>query len=312
VAISLATATVLVSSASATFPGRNGLLTYIGWTARCDASDVFTASREGGGRRRLTDYRCGDSSAQWPVWSPNGRRILYVEYVDNPANPITSEFGVFVMRSDGSRRKVVATDTVHSVEWGPDGRTLAWSMFGDEARIYVGPFTNPRERFIAYGSSPSWSPDGKSLAVIESGGAHESCSQLSVYDVATAQHKRVVVAPIERDAQPCSNMARTPDWSPNGRRIAYVGSGSRSGGDARNNDIYVIGRNGHDVRRLTRNRASESRPRWSPDGRWITYDSVDFDDRSKNGLYMMRSDGTNKRRIGRYAGAASWQPLPKR
>jgi hypothetical protein len=58
-----------------------------------------------------------------------------------------------------------------------------------------------------------------------------------------------------------------PDWSPDGREIAFV----RSGPGARATSLYVIRRDGGGLRRLTRAAQVVSQPAWSPDGLRIAY-----------------------------------------
>ncbi|MCH7735754.1 MAG: PD40 domain-containing protein, partial [Chloroflexi bacterium] len=61
-----------------------------------------------------------------------------------------------------------------------------------------------------------------------------------------------------------------------------------------NEEIYVALVNGKDEIRLTNNRAVDSHPRWSPNGKQIVFASNadgDFD------LFVMNSDGTNQRRL---------------
>src|SRR5437773_823208 len=58
-----------------------------------------------------------------------------------------------------------------------------------------------------------------------------------------------------------------PDWSPDGRRIAFVSK--RDG----NSEVYVMNADGSGERRLTRNTADDAEPAWSPDGRTIVFES---------------------------------------
>ena len=289
--------------ASATFPGRNGLIAYEGGPARCP-QDIVVSRADGSQRSVLTKYGCGSSFAAWPAWSPNGTRLLYVESDDNPAVfPPMSR--VVVMRRDGSRKSTAARGEIHSVEWGPNGQ-LAWYLGGDRSGVYVGPFDNPRERFITDGFQPSWSPDGRSLAVAE--GA-EWCIGIRIFDPATAGVRRTLIEPRETSAG-CVNSAWAPDWSPNGRRIVYAGTGGRPGAPD-NAEIFVIGHRGGKLRRLTRNTAQDSHPAWSPDGRWVAFTRRERNVR-RSDLYVMRADGSGKRRVARYAGAPAWQPLRQR
>jgi TolB protein len=95
----------------------------------------------------------------------------------------------------------------------------------------------------------------------------------------------------------------TPDWSPDGKRVAFV----------RHNDIYVIEANGRGLRRLTQGGGNDTDPVWSPDGRWIAF--------TRWGLYVMRSNGHGLRRllwppptghpdVEAFFDGSDWQALP--
>ncbi|HEX2459616.1 MAG TPA: DPP IV N-terminal domain-containing protein [Vicinamibacterales bacterium] len=73
-------------------------------------------------------------------------------------------------------------------------------------------------------------------------------------------------------------------------------------------DIYTVNVDGTGLRQLTSNPRSDTYPAWSPDGQWIAYVGYrgDFD----NGLWVMRSDGTQRRRITLYThdSVPTWEP----
>ena len=82
--------------------------------------DIWTMHADGSHERALTDTPpVGDDPetefilAQNPVWSPNGRRIMFTQFLPN-LNELT------VMKANGSHRKVViATNRfINKVDWG--------------------------------------------------------------------------------------------------------------------------------------------------------------------------------------------------
>lgn len=122
----------------------------------------------------------------------------------------------------------------------------------------------------------------------------------------------------EYDAEPVVNAA--------GTRIVF---GSKRGGDF---DVYTMNMDGGDVKRLTTEYGYDGGPWWSPDGSMIAwrayYPSTEAekaswkDSMDKNyivpvplDLWVMKSDGTEKRRIvsnGAVNWAPSWHPDGKR
>jgi hypothetical protein len=98
---------------------------------------------------------------------------------------------------------------------------------------------------------------------------------------------------------------RDPAWSPDGSRLAY-----RSGGGPQSR-IGVVDADGTDARVLYTvegEPAAAGPPVWSPDGRQLAFAAGD-------GIYVMRTDGSDPRRISQYRGShacydlqPSWSP----
>ena len=105
-------------------------------------------------------------------------------------------------------------------------------------------------------------------------------------------------APMNADGSGLRRVARSalhPAWSPDARKIAFVGDQLSSGGG---DEIYVMNANGSDERRLTQNTASDTIPASSPDGRKIAFNN----DRDGNAeIYVMNADGSDQRNLTRTA-----------
>jgi dipeptidyl aminopeptidase/acylaminoacyl peptidase len=61
---------------------------------------------------------------------------------------------------------------------------------------------------------------------------------------------------------------RTPDWSPDGRRIAFQLS---AGDSAVKDEIWIYSLTERRAARAWDSQGNLSSPRWSPDGRWLAY-----------------------------------------
>jgi TolB protein len=92
-------------------------------------------------------------------------------------------------------------------------------------------------------------------------------------------------------------------YSPDGRQVALVLS---QPGEA--TEIHVADPDGRGMRRLTRNRAIDISPSWSPDGRRLAFVS---DRTGSPQVYVMDADGGNQKRLtfqGSYNTNPAWSP----
>lgn len=140
--------------------------------------------------------------------------------------------------------------------------------------------------------SPSWSPDGSSIAysALSSGNW-----LIMVTNITTGQ---------SIDITPWQGLNTTPSWSPVEAGVLAFSS-SRDG----NAEVYTSRVNGKDIRRLTNHRRIDHSPAWSPDGSRMAFVS----DRTGNPLiYLMNSDGSDQHRLtatpNAYEDSPAWSP----
>ncbi|HEY3214400.1 MAG TPA: hypothetical protein VGL16_14490 [Actinomycetota bacterium] len=93
------------------------------------------------------------------------------------------------------------------------------------------------------------------------------------------------------------------EWSPDGSRLAFVGSDGKDDGDGCHEDheLYVMNANGSGLLRLTDDEYYEQDPTWSPDGSQIAFSASNQSDYAWD-VFVVNADGTNLRRVTDYPG----------
>jgi TolB protein len=271
-----------------------------------------------------------DGSESIVAWSGDGRRLLY----DTSASGWPE---LWSMHADGSapRRLTGTYRPLAEPAWNVAGTRLAYASTGgvviaraDGARLALLPGATPGEP--SRDGSPSWSPDGRRIAVADAtaGGA-------SVLTVEGGQRSGLAVD------------GAVPAWSPDGRTIAFVDlddgtvwGSAPSGADrhrllpaaihgvrglawspdgarlafSTDNGIYVAWPDARDPGRTVVRAVLPSRPSFSPDGSEIAYSGESSGPRPYRAVFVVGSEGGGVRQLtrGPYdSGDPAWRPATR-
>jgi Tol biopolymer transport system component len=135
-------------------------------------------------------------------------------------------------------------------------------------------------------TAPRYQPEVSAIVVPAGGGPVQFVLQPAAYEGRIAFESSGDIYVMDADGSNPVNLTKTgsgnfdPAWSPDGRRIAFVGLYY---------DIFVMNADGSNPVRLTfSNGESRSRrePAWSPDGTRIAFTY-------RGGIYVMNADGSN-------------------
>jgi TolB protein len=183
-----------------------------------------------------------------------------IAYVAVSGKPPTQRYELIVADSDNENRKKVMSSPlpIMSPSWSPDGEWLAYVSFERRvSTVFVQHLKSAKKIPVSaragINGAPSYSPDGKKLALTLSG----SNGNLDVYtlDLATQQLTRLT------DDQSIDTEAV---FAPDGNSIYFTSD--RSG----NPQIYKLALGSTErPRRVTFQGAYNARPRVSPDGRQL-------------------------------------------
>lgn len=152
--------------------------------------------------------------------------------------------------------------------------------------------TNVTRGRLAGVSAFAWSPDGAQFVVSADRGAN-------LYVVSADGE---TVRPLTRNAG--FAITQDPTWSPDGKRIAYVGNAEQ------NYDVFLVNADGTgSATRLTNTRGIYRDLAWSPDGTKIAHATgPDF---FNTHIFVMRADGTAPAQVSTGGGsdsAPAWSP----
>lgn len=241
---------------------------------------IHVINADGTGEISLT---FGPGEDRDPAWSPDRTRIAFDRRA-NADDPLDTNTDIYVMQADGSgsRQLTEGPEAEGDPAWSPDGSRLAFFTTdpatgrrhisvrrvdaADQAELSDPPEScNDRE--------PTWSPDSLRLVFVRKCG-----EQASALYLIGADGKGLLFL---------TDFGRTPDWSPDGTRIAYTGLGTRGP------SVHVINVDGSGKTNLMESRLSGD-PEWSPDGTKIVFSSSDL---AAVNLFIMNADGTDVHRL---------------
>lgn len=239
---------------------------------RSGTEEIYVMDPDGSNVRQLTHVGREEVTSWLPDWSPDRKRIVF------SSNRKGRYDDLYVMDADGGNvRQLTDTPEVseHDAAWSPDGRHIAYSA-------------QPRAPIAADGTRQDRQP-----------------AQIWIIDADGSNARALTTG---------SNRNMRPAWSPDGSTIAFFSDRHADfdinliGTEDGDVEIYLMDREGSNIRRLTEGAATALNPAWSPDGQRIAFQT--YRDGNLN-IYVMNADGSNQRRLTddpRVDGRPAWSP----
>lgn len=310
-------ATVLVGwlspIAHGAYPGADGRIAYAGHIGFTTPDEIYAIRPDGSGLEQLTDT----ASAEWsPAWSASGRRLAFTR-----GTALYSR-QVYTVGARGQNETRITHDNGddNSPSFSPNGRRIAYSK---DNLSTVGP-DNPRrvsiftirtdgtdKRLLVQGGSagsPQYSPDDHRLVFH---GRPQGRAKWGIWTVRSdgTRLRRLT------DPGRTGDYDETPDWSPDGRQIAFLRCDQNSvhGCDGSVYRMRADGSHERPVRLI----AGEVAPAYAPSGGKIVLTAFLSEDVCSD-LYTMSLAGSTQGYVtgncdepseGRTATQPSWQPL---
>jgi len=203
----------------------------------------------------------------YPAISPDGKQVAY----SGRESAKNASWHVYVRDLPSGAPKQLTRETENDVApvWSPDGGALGFQRIGeDKVQYIVIPADGGAERKIAeFSAAPdsenpspavSWTPDGKSLVVVQT--VKDKPSALAVVDLATGHSQRITNPPDGTEGD------TSPVVAPAGDAIAFVRATTSDGGD-----IWVCDIHGENPRRVTFDDHSLRGLVWTRDGSELIY-----------------------------------------
>lgn len=176
--------------------------------------------------RKLTSFTGDDGQDLTKLtWSPDGEIIVFVRgqgknsagETPNPTNdPAGTEQAIWAVSFKGGLARKLGNGVEPVISFSGE------MVFVSDGEIWAVPLsasTAAKQLFKARGKkgSPTWSPDGKTLAFVSD---REDHSFIGLYQPGS-NDVRYIAPSVDRD--------NSPRWSPNGRQIAFVRQPGRGG-----------------------------------------------------------------------------------
>ena len=264
------------------------------------------------------DSLAGGHSIRQLAISPDGQRVAWVEAIGS------SSAGIYVCTlaaPAAARRHITAAgedgaSDEREISWSPDSRQLAFlsnAQTPDQLQLYVAKVTGGEARKLTNlrGSldAPSWSPDGKTLALLFTENAPRVPGPLEpmtppsgVIDSKIYEQRLTTVDVASGRVQqvsPADLYVYEYDWSPDGKK--FVLTAAHGAGDANwyVAEIYSLQADSGEMKSLYKPDRQIAGPRWSPDGSSIAFIGGLMSDEGSTGgdVYLLPAAGGAARNL---------------
>jgi len=275
-----------------------------------------------------------------PQISPDGTQVVFtLRELDLKANEFFTNLWMVPVAGGKPRQFTSSLKNDTGPRWSPDGQWIAF-LSGREYRRGSQAEGRPKTQIWLISASGgealqltdmkggvsgsfSWSPDGKRIAFTavepeteeEQKRAREKRDMIHVDRFIKMNQLWMVDIESRQARQLVSDKAdlRDPQWSPDGRQIAFVKRPTPKADDGLFSDVLIAPAEGGSPRLLFKNVGPDSSPVWSPDGRSIAWLSGERPQSGgQNDIMVIPAGGGEARNLtaafDRNESNATWSP----
>ncbi len=270
-------------------------------------ADLWIINSDGTKDTQLTRAHGSDNHQRW---SPDGSRIAFLSDREAGRNAI------WMLDANGGEPENITNEkgSISDFEWSPDGKAIAFVMrdpapaeredvrvVGENiryAQVYLFDVVARTTTRLTTGafdmSGIVWSPDGSLVAAERTPPGVADFHKMDIVLITRAGEIRPLVVRPGTD--------HTPQFSPDGKSVAFLSSGGRSDW-LTEEQIYVVPASGGEPRLISREyNRTPSHLDWSDDSRTIWFDGA-FNTTSE--IFRVNADGSGFRDVSRFNGVIS-------
>jgi Tol biopolymer transport system component/DNA-binding winged helix-turn-helix (wHTH) protein len=261
--------------------------------------NICLLSIENGRKRQATWPPAGTVGDSYPAFAPDGKTLAFIR----STSLATTDIYIVPLAGNQPRRLTSDNSSIVGFAWTSDSRAIVFASRrgGSIYHLWRIPAAGGvPERVPGIGQrvlSPAVASRGNRLAYVQ------SMDDMNIW--------RLELDPAGRAGALAPLISSTlsdngPEYSPDGSKIVFASNRSGDFG------IWVCDRNGSDPVQLVNGGTNlTGTPRWSPDGRWIAYDSRSSEPGHEGDadIFMIGAAGGTPRRLTREAGenvAPNW------
>src|SRR5215203_884277 len=207
-------------------------------------NQIFVSNADASNTIQLTQ---GDKNNTSPKWSPDGKRLAFISNRDGRNN-------LYILpAAGGNAERLTSVKTgIGIFDWSPNGQMIAYTMVDSPSETDE---KARKRRDDAYFMDENYRQARLYVTSLEK-------------DSAGSRRTRLLT----KENRSVSSFS----WSPNNQWIVYAHAPSSSANDFKENKISKVNVEAGEVRSLLETNALTINPFFSPDGKWIAYETSDY------------------------------------